>query len=284
MPTGPFLRPEAMSRGWTIDAVETPEVVEGGIPDFENEDVYSVAYRLGGGEQGEFRLIEDGWSWRIENPLDSVSFRLEVFTFLQIGKVRTPLSRDAFAEVWMFPGVYTPYTDVSSDAVAAKNPRLVVAPGSGESYEPEFTVTAAGNRTAQGVVDAVVDDCVALRTAKCTLAPWYDSDYFTEKGSVDPEDVTTQRWRVVRRPAISVRDSHRPEDGAGWLETHVVTPGVLRLDAIGRDGDYDPVQFAQTCEINELRLKARLNDVGALIFLRDGDPVHVELKCASAEA
>ncbi|EXG80331.1 hypothetical protein CryarDRAFT_1402 [Cryptosporangium arvum DSM 44712] len=289
VPTGPFLRREALSRGWTIDAVETPKVVEGGIPDFENEDVYSVAYRLGGGHRGEFRLAEDGWSWRIDDPLVSVPFWPRLFSFLQIGPVRVPLRPDDPTTVrsdatrfWMFPGVYTPYANVPSTALAPKNPRLIVTDQG--SYDPEFTVTAAGNRTAQAAVDAVLDDCVALRTAQCTMAPWYDSRYDTEKGLVDPEDVTTQRWRIVRRPAISVRDSRDPNGTDGPLETYVVTPGVLRLDATGLDRDYDPVGFAQTCEINKFRLPTRLSDAGVLTFPRDGDPVHVELKCTSAEA
>jgi len=119
--------------------------------------------------------------------------------------------------------------------------------------------------------------CVALRTTKCTMAPKYRSEYSTEKGRVDSEDVTAQRWRVIRRPTISVRGStYEP------FETYVVTPGVLRLDATGLNHDHDPVDFAQLCELDDFRLTARLSDAGVLSFPRDGDPVHTELTCTNA--
>ncbi|GAA0255416.1 hypothetical protein GCM10009539_45790 [Cryptosporangium japonicum] len=285
VPSSPFLRPEAMDGGWTVDEVEAPDLVEGGIPDFENEDVYSVDYRLSGDRPGQFHLAEDGWSWRIENPLVYVQFTPIVYSFVQVGTVRAPLPDDGSPGFWMFPGVYRPYADLSFEALAPKQPQLVVAPRWDRyRYSPEFAATAAGNRIAQTAADTVVDDCVALRTAKCTMALEYQSDYDTGTDTVELEDVTAQRWRVVRRPVVGVRGSLREGDAYGPLETHVVTPGVLRLDATGLDRYDEPVTFSQTCEITKFRLTVRPNDAGALTFPRDGKPVHVKLDCTNAGA
>jgi hypothetical protein len=256
-----FLTDKAMSGDWTVGTITVHD---------ENEKTVEVDYTLEPTGNGTFQLVKDGHGWRISNPYSAITFVPGPVGYVEVGDVQqaTDRVRPIFL---LFPGVYHPYR-ARSALVTPSVDQLVVAPDWGRptnSYQPAPLATATAVKEFQKAADAFFDECVAQAALPaeasqpeptCTLTP-YDNYYRVTAGpDIRAEDVTRASWHVVRRPTVDLprRGETLRSDGRAVYRGQVTIPGVLRLDATGRDHAGVLTTFTLTCLVEDLDQEVRV--------------------------
>ncbi|WP_144711487.1 hypothetical protein [Curtobacterium pusillum] len=163
--------------------------------------------------------------WELEAPrlgAVDVSVRGPAGATVEVGGQSTTTSKDGTVTLTALPGTYDVAVDggkwYSADATTA----TVAGFGGSASSPVSMTtkLTAAGEQSAKGAVDAWVDGCIASTDAEPAGCSFYaygqDSSY----------TYTNQKWTLDARPSVAVGDWL----SNGWLVT-TTTPGSATFTA-----------------------------------------------------
>lgn len=243
-----LLTSEALSEDWEVEVVRRHDL----DIDPATVDVDVVADD-GTSRQGRFQLdpSDSGDGWTILNPLVKLSVAALPLQYAQFNAASSPDS-----VVWLFPGVYEPYPDLSdtldfSASTYVAVPRTV-DPGSEEqqlretSFLPLLEVSEEFEAELHEQLRDWIDECAQTNDPEpddCPFSTSVQGSRVQIQG--DYYETDEVEWEPIEYPTVQL------EQDEGKFSMHTVEPGEIRLSGEGRSLESDSVEeFEAVCRLD----------------------------------